>query len=342
MYSKIVAACAIATATVATETEQSFASAYASEPSQYGRADIGHREVGYGKRDEGYGRSPIRQSLRQAPVSRRARGDVLNRGLSRGLNRGYGDDRKQVHQVRNDYAAPQGYGNQRSNGFRWERASTFRPRDIKTYNAAPVDAYWQHAPKETETVRAACEFDFLGYSYSTGRFAITQKPGDLTEFIGEFEGLKPGLHSLKIHEFGDLEYGCESTGEIFNPFGAKQGHSHFDITERRVGDCENVQARFDTNAEYKNRDLLANLSGPNSIIGRSLVLYEREDDFDQTEHPETHDREGRFREGKGQRIACCVVGLAKGEVEKPKAVSKPLFKASKAPHRGFQGFSGLH
>merc|ERR1711862_680040 len=64
-----------------------------------------------------------------------------------------------------------------------------------------------------------------------------------------------------------MGYGCESAGYVYNPFGAKHGHSHFDINDRRVGDLEHVQGRFDTNAEYKNRDLLANLSGPNSIIG---------------------------------------------------------------------------
>ena len=39
--------------------------------------------------------------------------------------------------------------------------------------------------------------------------------------IGGFEGLEPGLHALKIHEFGDLEYGCDSVGGVYNPFGAQ-------------------------------------------------------------------------------------------------------------------------
>ena len=55
------------------------------------------------------------------------------------------------------------------------------------------------------------------------------------------------------------------------------------------------------------------LSGPNSVIGRSMVLYEREDDFDKTEFPATESRPAIVREGKGRRVACCVIGLAKGE-----------------------------
>ena len=45
---------------------------------------------------------------------------------------------------------------------------------------------------------------------------------------------------MKIHEYGDLEYGCNSVGPVFNPFGMERGHSHDDINFRRVGDMENV------------------------------------------------------------------------------------------------------
>ena len=227
--------------------------------------------------------------------------------------------------------------------FEWGRRSTYRPRDVKAYNTDKVDAYWKNEV-EKETIQASCEFDFLGYSHSSGRIALEQKPGDNTSMIGEFAGIKPGIHALKVHEFGDLEYGCESTGDVFNPFGAYRGHSHDDIWERRVGDVEQVQGRWDTKAEYKNRDALVMLSGPNSVLGRSLVLYEREDDHDQTEHPATYEREGRYREGEGKRIACCVIGLAKGEKEMPKPVQKPSQKLPEkptyhaAPSRGY-GFA---
>lgn len=137
--------------------------------------------------------------------------------------------------------------------------------------------------------------------------------------LGEFTGINPGLHGLKIHEFGDLEYGCESTGEVFNPFNGKSGESHGDIYERRVGDIEQVQGRWDFGAEYKSRDGMCELSGPNSIIGRSIVLYERQDDQHIVEHVEVEGREGRMKKGAGQRIACCIIGLAKGEPSKKAA-----------------------
>lgn len=123
---------------------------------------------------------------------------------------------------------------------------------------------------------------------------------------------------MKIHEFGDLEHGCESIGDVYNPFGAHRGHSHEDIHKRRVGDIEQIQARFDSNAEYKNRDLLVNLSGPNSVVGKAMAIYEREDDHDQTEHQNTPDGKGRFRAGEGKKIACCIIGLS----EKAKKVDE--------------------
>ena len=152
---------------------------------------------------------------------------------------------------------------------------------------------------------------------------LEQKPGDLTSIQGGFWGVKPGMKGMKIHEYGDLEYGCQSTGRVYNPFGSKQGHAHFDITERRVGDLENMSVRWSTESEYKVRDLLVELSGPNSVLGRAMVLYEREDDHDQVEHPATTKKDVRLREGMGERIACCVIGLAKGEgKDKPKPIAK--------------------
>jgi|Transcript_310 hypothetical protein len=121
------------------------------------------------------------------------------------------------------YGAPRSYGLRAQappSGFRYSRRSTIRPRDVKAFNVGPVDNYYKALPKVDETIVASCEFDFLGYSHSSGRIELKQKVNDLTSMIGEFDGLSPGLHGIKIHEFGDLEYGCESTGDVFNPFGA--------------------------------------------------------------------------------------------------------------------------
>ena len=226
---------------------------------------------------------------------------------------------------------------------RWERRSTFRPAYLTVFNDEPTDDYYLTLEPPKDDLTATCEFDFLGYSEAKGRITLTQEIKDgLIDMQGEFTGMTPGLHALRVQEWGDMEHGCASTGEIYNPFGSPHGHSHFDIDNRRVGDIEHIQARFDQGAEYKNRDSLLTMWGPNSILGRSMVIYEREDDFDQTEFPATADRAGRYREGKGKPVACCVVGLAhKAEkkidaapiVPKP-APPRPTFVS----HVGGQGY----
>ena len=105
----------------------------------------------------------------------------------------------------------------------------------------PLAGYEDLNIRAKDTITARCEFDFLGYSDSKGTITLTQKKDDvLVEFIGGFSHLSPGLHSLKIHEYGDLEYGCASAGPVYNPFGSTHGHSHWDIHDRRVGDIEHV------------------------------------------------------------------------------------------------------
>ncbi len=212
-------------------------------------------------------------------------------------------------------------------GYIYSRRGTINPLGTSARHVNAIDSYYETAPKVTETIKASCEFDFLGYSHSEGRIELEQKPGDNTSLLGQFEGIHEGIHALKVHELGDLEYGCESTGDVFNPYGAKQGNHHVDIMDRRLGDLEQVQARMDYTAEYKNRDALVMLSGPDSIVGRSIVLYERKDDHDVIERPATQYRDAIVRKGMGRKIACCVVGLAEGDKKpEPKPAAKPAPK----------------
>ena len=125
-------------------------------------------------------------------------------------------------------------------GYVYERRGAYRPRAVLVKHIAPIASYYRKAPAADETIQASCEFDFLGYSASTGRLNLEQKPHDNVSITGEFTGLSKGLHALKVHEFGDLMHGCDSTGDVFNPYGSHIGHSHYDIDGRRVGDIEQL------------------------------------------------------------------------------------------------------
>lgn len=51
-------------------------------------------------------------------------------------------------------------------------------------------------------------------------------------------------------------------------------------------------------------DGLITLSGPNSIIGRGVVLHGREDDLGRTDHPDS-----KTTGNAGPRVSCGVIGI---------------------------------
>ena len=99
---------------------------------------------------------------------------------------------------------------------------------------------------------------------------LFQEASGKTRVTGEVTGLKPGNHGFHIHQFGDYSAGCVSAGPHFNPAGKEHGGPSDEI--RHAGDLGNITADARGKAVIDIVDDQLPLSGPNSIIGRSVVV----------------------------------------------------------------------
>lgn len=116
-------------------------------------------------------------------------------------------------------------------------------------------------------------------------------------------GLKQGLHGFHIHEFGDNTNGCISAGPHFNP--DKKEHGGPTDAERHVGDLGNVEANAEGIAKINIHDKQISLTGPNSILGRTVVVHADPDDLGKGGHELS-----KTTGNAGGRLACAVIGLA--------------------------------
>ncbi|XP_058789485.1 copper chaperone for superoxide dismutase isoform X2 [Phymastichus coffea] len=125
-----------------------------------------------------------------------------------------------------------------------------------------------------------------GYSFGelikgVVRFVQT-KDGCIVD--GAIDGLTAGPHGLHIHECGDISQGCESVGDHFNPNNSPHGGPNDPPSRRHVGDLGNVVADKTGKVTFK---ILDNMLKVQDIIGRSLVVTEKEDDLGKGKFPES-------------------------------------------------------
>ena len=145
-----------------------------------------------------------------------------------------------------------------------------------------------------------------GNSGVNGLVKFVQEPGKKMQIYAEVTGLNPGLHGFHIHTFGNLSEGCKTAGPHFNPEGKTHGGPGKEI--RHVGDLGNILAGEDGLAKHKAEDELCALSGAFSIIGRSVVCHEGEDDLGEGVGEKAE--ESKKTGNAGARVACGVIGLS--------------------------------
>ena len=110
--------------------------------------------------------------------------------------------------------------------------------------------------------------------------------------VAKVSGLTPGEHGFHIHEKGDCSTpDATSAGGHFNPTGAKHGGPN--AAERHAGDFGNITASASGNAAFQTVDAHLSFEGPNSIIGRGVIVHDKADDL--TSQPAGN---------AGKRVAC--------------------------------------
>ncbi|KAA3486457.1 superoxide dismutase [Cu-Zn] [Gossypium australe] len=151
----------------------------------------------------------------------------------------------------------------------------------------------------------------------SGTVFFSQEGNGPTTVTGNLSGLKPGLHGFHVHALGDTTNGCMSTGPHFNPAGKEHGAPEDE--NRHAGDLGNVIVGddvcfyflffqfclFDPGcASFSITDEQIPLTGPNSIIGRAVVVHADPDDLGKGGHELS-----KSTGNAGGRVACGIIGL---------------------------------
>lgn len=151
---------------------------------------------------------------------------------------------------------------------------------------------------DVKVFKAHCVLSPKGEHAVIGAITFMQLD-DGVRIIADVAGLSPGKHGFHIHEHGDCSaVDAASAGGHFNPLNKKHGGP--DSSERHLGDLGNLEANRSGFAHYDRVDKEISLNGPNSIIGKSIIVHADEDDL-------KTDPTGN----SGARIACGEIIISK-------------------------------
>lgn len=134
------------------------------------------------------------------------------------------------------------------------------------------------------------------------------EPSSLVKVQIKLRNLPPNsTRAIHIHQYGDFTEGCKTAGPHYNPHDTTHGTIFVDGMPRHAGDLIN-NITSDDNGEVfvEYMDDLVKLFGEENVIGRSIVIHKKPDDFGLG-----GDKESLITGNAGDRMACSVIGLEK-------------------------------
>ncbi|MEX0774142.1 MAG: superoxide dismutase family protein [Phycisphaeraceae bacterium] len=133
----------------------------------------------------------------------------------------------------------------------------------------------------------------------TGVVRFTETAGGV-KIVADLDGLEPNTrHGFHIHEYGDCSASdASSAGSHYDPAHTQQHGRPFEGGVH-AGDMGNIEADARGRAHLELTLGHITLTGNNPILGRSVIVHEKPDDF------------GQPVGNAGGRIGCGVIGVAK-------------------------------
>ena len=145
--------------------------------------------------------------------------------------------------------------------------------------------------------KAVAHIHAKGDGQPLGSVTFEQAEGGVN-VIAQLSGLDEGKHGFHIHQYGDCTAeDLTSAGGHYNPYNMQHGAPTDSL--RHMGDMGNLPVGPEGNGTLDYLDTVIELNGPNSIIGRAIIIHSGADDF--TSQPSG---------AAGERIACGVIGIA--------------------------------
>ncbi len=146
------------------------------------------------------------------------------------------------------------------------------------------------------TLKAGAVLESRSGSSVTGRVDFVESGGRLRAHV-ELAGLAPGSeHGFHVHDKGDCSApDAASAGGHFNPGGSAHGRAG--VAPHHAGDLPSLMA--DAGGRVRADLVLEGVTlaaGPNSIVGRAVIVHRDRDDF--TSQPAGN---------AGPRLACGVI-----------------------------------